>query len=329
MLLCRPIFAQSSPDDEYNQGPVFALIEENDLVVKTDRHYTQGLKLSYLQHDGHLPLWVSNFSNWLPEWGYSNRVDKFGYEIGQSIFTPSDISLRTYQPNDRPYAGWLYTGLILQKRGTDVWDIPVLENFQADLGVIGPWSLAKDAQIWVHQIRGFALPQGWGNQIKNEPGVDLKYERSWRIQFPHDGPHYFDVIPRIGLNLGNVETSGRVGAMLRFGYNIPHDFGPPIIDSITTSQGGWESATTAGRWGAYGFVGAQAREIAYTAFLDGNLFRPGPDVTKNPFVGQWFGGLVFAMRRMDVGFTYVVRTKEYVKQPDFDAFGSVFFKYRL
>lgn len=327
LLFCRTVCA--STNDEYNQGPVFAIIEENDLLVKTDRHYTQGIKLSYLGADNHLPLCISNLSQWLPQFGFTNRALKFGIEIGQSIYTPRDVANTRYLPEDRPYAGWLYTGFILQRRGTTSRDNPVFENIQLDLGIIGPWSLAKEAQTWVHQLRGFALPKGWGNQVKNEPGIDFKYERIWRLQWPHEGSHYFDIMPRGGFNLGNVETSARIGGMMRFGFNIPHDFGPPTIDSIHTAEGGWEKSTDAGRWGVYGFLGTQAREVLHTAFLDGNLLQSGAHIEKYTFVGQWYGGFVFVLRRVDIGFTYVVRTREYVNQPDLDAFGSVFLKWRL
>ena len=39
---------------------------------------------------------------------------------------------------DRPYAGWLYTGLMLQRSGIDRYGYLTSENFQVDIGVIGP-----------------------------------------------------------------------------------------------------------------------------------------------------------------------------------------------
>jgi hypothetical protein len=102
------LFAQQSFAEHYDQGPVFSVIEENDLFANTDRHYTQGIKLSFLQRDGDLPAWAKGCSEMLPAWGFDRRVVKFGYQIGQSIFTPSDISQSKPPKDDRPYAGWLY-----------------------------------------------------------------------------------------------------------------------------------------------------------------------------------------------------------------------------
>ena len=100
-----------------NQGPVFTVLEENDLVVRTDRHYTQGIKLAYFQADGDLPWGAKQFYGWLPDWGFTEHVGKFGYAVGQNMFTPADISTPELLPDDRPYAGWLYAGFILHRRG--------------------------------------------------------------------------------------------------------------------------------------------------------------------------------------------------------------------
>jgi len=54
-----------------DQGPVLTIIEENDLAVDTDRHYTQGFKISYLQADGDVPRWALRLSEHLPALGAS------------------------------------------------------------------------------------------------------------------------------------------------------------------------------------------------------------------------------------------------------------------
>ena len=100
-----------------NQSGVFTIIEENDLIVRTDRHYTQGIKLSYLQADGVVPRVAERMAEMVPSVAYKPDALKFGFQIGQSMFTPANIRTTALIPNDRPYAGWLYTGLILQRRG--------------------------------------------------------------------------------------------------------------------------------------------------------------------------------------------------------------------
>jgi hypothetical protein len=316
----------AAAEELHLQGPVFGVIEENDLIVKTDRHYTQGLKFSYMQADNDLPCAVSSLATKIPPFGFATNVFKFGYEFGQSIYTPANLAARQLLPNDRPYSGWLYTGFVLQRRGLNSWQMPMLEDMQLDLGVIGPWSLAEEAQTTVHRLRGFALPQGWDNQLKNEPGVALKYERSWRFSTSNRYSFGVDVIPRAGFSLGNVETSARAGGMIRIGWHLPDDFGLQTIDSLTTQEGGWEHPPRSGRWGFYGYIGGQGRAVGYAASLDGNLFRGGPHVERETLVGQLEVGGVCVLRRIDVGFSIVFRTPEFTTQSEHDGFGSVFLK---
>ncbi|WP_160164573.1 lipid A deacylase LpxR family protein [Pedosphaera parvula] len=319
-------FAQS-----YNQGPVFSAIEENDLVVKTDRHYTQGIKLSYLQRDGVMPELLDRFSKWVPTLGFELGTNKFGYTVGQNIYTPADIQQRQFIPNDRPYAGWLYTGLALQRRGSAFSDqVAVLEHLELDLGVIGPWSLANEAQTWVHELRGFATPKGWNHQLHNEPGLDLKFERSWRWPAVATRPWGIDFIPRVGFNLGNVETSARINGTVRAGWHLPDDFGPHTIDSITLPEGGISPGAEEGEnYGVYIFGSAQSKGVAYTAFLDGNLWQASPHVEKKNYITELSTGIVLQLNPVELGFTYVYRTREFVLQTERDSYGSIFISGRF
>src|SRR5205823_10726214 len=140
-----------------------------------DRWYTQGAKITYLQADNNLPKSCQRLFDHLPALGFANRAERFGYQLGQSMFTPSDTHRPEPLLNDRPYAGWLYTGLIVQRRGLGTGEFLTLENFQVDLGVIGPDALADNVQSWYHHH----LPPGWKNQLHDEPGIALKYGRAW------------------------------------------------------------------------------------------------------------------------------------------------------
>ena len=319
-------FVTARAEQTYDHGPIFSLIEENDLIVKTDRHYTQGIKLSYLHKDGFFPLCSSNIYEGLPEWGFTKKQGKVGYEIGQNIYTPGNLMATSLLPNDRPYAGWLYTGLVLQRRGETASGWPVLESFQLDLGVIGPWSLAKEAQTWVHQLRGFDVPRGWSNQLKNEPGIEIKYQRSIRFRGHALHPLDFEFIPHAGFSLGNVETTGRVGGQFRIGLNLPDDYGIQTIDSLTTTSGGHSRSQTFSRWGCYVFASSEGKAVGHNAFLDGNLFHNSHSVDKEYLVGDFKAGFAFVLPRAEIGFSYVLRTREFHGQTEPDRFGSVYLK---
>ena len=327
LALCGPATAAAQWLD--HQGPVHTVIEENDLIVNTDRHYTQGAKLTFLHADDFMPAWLARLADTIPRWGIADGGrTKFGYYVGQSIFTPADLSTAELLKNERPYAGWLYTGWVLQRRSTTGearW--PVLENFQIDVGIIGPSSLADDAQKAVHELRDFATPRGWRNQLHDEPGLAVKYQRSWLFSPSLTSGRWVDLIPHAGLSLGNVETAFRIGAMLRLGVNIPADFGPTTISSLATPEGG---RTEGGpRYGFYFFMAGEAWTVLYTAFLDGNLFRSSHSVDKIPFVTERKAGIVFILDRVELAVTYAYRTPQFEGQRKDDGYGSVLLKLKF
>ena len=315
--------------DWRDQGAVLTTIEENDLFLNTDRHYTQGFRQSFLHHDDVMPGFVRSLADAIPEVGVSERLGyKLGYEIGQSIFTPADLRATQLRQNDRPYAGWLYTGVILQRRWfLDGW--PVLENFQIDAGIIGPHAFGKETQTWVHEFRGFETPKGWANQLHDEPGVAIKYQRSWLFSPNTSGARWIDFIPHAGFSLGNVDTSFRIGGAVRVGVNLPDDFGVSTISSLTTTEGGWSRQRTAHKWGFYVFLGTEASAVAYSTFLDGNLFRHSHSVEKEPVVGEWKAGIGVLMDFAELGLTYVYRTPQFVSQGKNDSYGSVSLKIKF
>jgi hypothetical protein len=311
------------------QGAVSVLVEENDIVVNTDRHYTQGLKSTFLHADDDLPRWLADLADWIPRLGVAKGFDRIGYQIGQSIFTPGNTMTTELQKNDRPYAGWLYTGVILQRRGLMNGQWPVLENFQLDLGVIGPSSLAEEAQNAVHELRDLEPARGWRHQLHDEPGVALKYERSWLFGPTPHGPRSFDVIPHGGFSVGNVETSLRAGVMMRLGINLPDDFGPRTISSLTSTQGGWSRDRARGRWGCYVFGDVDSWTVLYTAFLDGNLFRDSHRIEKQPIVFETRGGIVLVLDRLELVASYVYRTPQFSGQHEQNGYGSLAAKFKF
>jgi hypothetical protein len=313
----------------YEQGTVLTTVEENDLFVNTDRHYTQGFRQSLLLADGVMPDFVKQLADAIPKLGVSQHIaNKLGFEIGQSIFTPANVSATQRLTRERPYAGWLYTGAILQRRFFLEGGWPVLENFQIDAGVIGPSSFAQETQTWVHDFRGFEKPRGWDNQLRDEPGVALKYQRAWLFS-PDMRDRWLDLIPHAGLSLGNVDTSFRIGGTLRIGMHMPDDFGVSTISSLATTEGGWSKARVDRRWGFYVFTGSELSTVLYTAFLDGNLFRHSHHVEKEPFVAEFKAGVGFVLNAVELGLTWVYRTPQFAGQGRNDSYGSVSLKIKF
>jgi hypothetical protein len=250
------------------------------------------------------------------------EAPRLGLTLGQNIYTPKNMFTSAMVMTDRPYAGWLYVGAFLQRRGLTARGTPVLDNFELNLGIIGPDSLAEETQTWWHALGGWILPLGWHNQLKSEPGLVLKYDRQWKFSFNQPEAAWgLEFIPHAGLSLGNVQMFGAAGGIVRAGYHIPDDFGVPTIDSLATQAGGRTTSTH--RFGAYLFGGVDGRAVAHNAFLDGNLWRHSLSVAKEPLVGEFKAGSVLAFKYCDVALTLVERTREFKMQTRNDRFGSL------
>lgn len=311
-------------------GPAFNLVAENDMVVRTDRHYTHGTKFTLLgsevamtreQPGFHFPIWLAER---MPDFGATPHAARIGASLSQSIYTPTDISTGAIQVNDRPYAGVLYASLLLQKRGTTAGGTPLLDNWRLDLGVIGPESQAEEAQNTVHRVRNLGLAHGWSHQLQTEPALALRYQRTWRWAQGNSDGWGWDFLPAAGLSLGNIGTYAALGGQVRAGWRMPGDFGVQAIDSIAAPSMG-RTAGTATQRGIFAFAGVEGRAVAYSAMLDGNLWQQSQHVDKFPLVADAKFGLLYSGKRFDVSLTQVIRTKEFVGQREIDAYGSLAF----
>ncbi len=312
------------------------LIEENDglLPDKWDRHYTQGAMLAYLSPTLDPGTFADAFYDRLggvvPILQRGPGITrKFDAVVGQSIFTPVRYHDAVPDPRDRPFAGWLYTGgsLLQESGGT------VLENFEVLAGVIGPYSLAEDAQEWFHSAAGFnnrGLDQGWNHQLRNEPGFAVSYDRHWKAFRASYGWIDADVIPEAGVTVGNVLTDAEAGVQVRVGHNLGADYGIPRIRPALSGTDWFDASRLDGPFGAYLFAGVQGRAVAQNIFLDGNSVADSPHVHKEIFVGDFSTGasLFWAdWAKLDVAFTE--RSKEFTTQKQADHFGTANLSFRF
>ena len=315
------VAATSAGAADAPKSGAFSVLFENDILFNTDRHYTNGAALAYTTAPQDTPDWAADLARDLPVFEQGSDI-RMSYMLAQDIFTPQDTTLADPDPNDRPYAGYLYLGLgLLGVSETH------LDQIQLQLGVIGPASLAQDAQNWIHSIIGNRLAAGWHFQLRDEPALEAIYERSFKIIPPRSwlGLH-FDVEPHAGIALGNVYDYVNAGAMARAGVNLPDDFGPMRLEPSLPGSGFFEPN---GEVSAYVFAGADGRAVGRNIFLDGNSFETSRSVDKNVFVGDLQVGAVVAVDNMRLSFTHVFRTKEFTTQTSADQFGAVNLTFRL
>jgi hypothetical protein len=102
-----------------------------------------------------------------------------------------------------------------------------MDTLELDLGIVGRHSYAEEVQEEVHKWLGSNEAKGWKNQLKDEPALELIYERKWRLSPSNVGRGFsWDFIPHLGGRVGNVSIYGNAGAEFRFGWNPPVDFAP-------------------------------------------------------------------------------------------------------
>jgi lipid A 3-O-deacylase len=219
-----------------------SLYSENDkYFAGTDRRYTNGLKISGLTanlrsfESPHLPGPVRWLAQRLSRFVQRDEVPKVGLSLGQNIYTPENTETTAPQPGDRPYAAWLYTGVSFHNYRPSInaygdRRIPRLDILEINLGVVGPWALGRQIQNGFHDLIGVEHAEGWDNQLKNEPGLNLIFERKWRFRTGDlESDWALEVIPHVGFCLGNVNTQANAGLEVRAGFRLPVDFGTSLI----------------------------------------------------------------------------------------------------
>ena len=308
-------------------GPISNLWLENDLVVRTDQHYTHGTRVGHAFAERPLrgtdaPGPIARLADALPGLGNQATAWRPSLSITQNIYTPEDTSRASLIPEDRPYAGSLFaTGSIL-RRGTSPRGTPMLDAWSVTAGVVGPASLAEQSQNSVHRFRALALAQGWGNQLANEPDLGLRLARSLRYAAPVRGQVSGEFLPHAGVVAGTVQSFVSLGAQWRLGLRLPKDFGWRSIDDVIPASGGRPDpqATT---WGIHGFLGVDARAYAHNVLVQGNLFHASHSMPLQRAVGEVKAGIVYTGHRWDIAYTHQVRTAEFQGQGDVDSFGSL------
>ena len=313
----------------FNSRGVTITTENDKFFAGTDRHYTNGLKISFLGTTtlDESPEFVQTVSRLIPTLRdeATHQAYKVGTALGHDIYTPAHIGTSELQRQDRPYAGWLYLSLNFQAVDKEQ---RLLRAVEVSAGVVGPSAFGEEIQNGFHELIDVGAAQGWSNQLRNEPGVIVAWERRYRLlrlQMDAAGRWACDAIARGHVSLGNVRTHGAGGLMVRTGWNLPRDFGPDLIRATGGDQHKVERA------GAYIFASGEGRVVGHNIFLDGNTWKDSHSVDKRPFVADLNVGLVMRTplgggsesRGFQIAYIQNYRTKEFYGQTRRDVFGSV------
>jgi len=290
---------------------------DNDLFAGSDRYYTNGIRLAWRSPAASPPGWLADLGPLSRALLPPDGAQRWGLALGQSLFTPEDIARENPDPDDRPYAAWLYGAVNLTSATATS-----LSRLELQLGVVGPAALGEEAQNTVHRINRGQEAEGWGFQLANEPGVNAIASRIWRYNRPLAGDDGFAVgaLPSLTVSLGNVQTHAAAGLLLRAGWGLNADFGPPRIRPSVTGAAFVEPDQG---WGGYLFAGFEGRAVARDLFLDGNTFQDSRSVDKKPLVAEASVGAAWLFPGGRLSYTHVFRTEEFRGQESASSFGSL------
>lgn len=190
---------------------LFRIYADNDyLNVRgkgTDKAYTAGTKLDIFTTVKKRPRLIPKFlvgnndkAIYITQWG-----------ITQLLFTPTNIELASFQPQD-----YFYSGALFLTRSAFRYDRLYQHRWhtEIEIGVRGPAALGKETQVLVHQLIHYQKPNGWSHQLSNAPIVNLNVGFEQRMI---ERPNKLEIIGGTVCRLGTLESSVSIYPLLRLG----------------------------------------------------------------------------------------------------------------
>jgi hypothetical protein len=321
--------AADSADAADGAAAALTLTFENDLVTGSDNNYTNGLGITWVSRELDTYEPDSFVRKWERLWSFLPFVADEGYEtyagwsLAQEMHTPDDIEDPNPPEDDQPYAGILYVDSLLyarKERWTHAWELK--------LGVVGPASLAENAQKSFHDLIGGDEPMGWDTQLPDEPVVNVTYTIAHLLAQGSAGRSAkWRIVPVGSVGLGTYFTGVGLGTYAEVGWNLPENLGG------TALREGLNAASTVGAqpvkgWSLAFFGGLAGYGVAHYLPLDGTVFKDSRSVGSEPFIGQ--GSLGVSLRHgtfvLALSATFYTQTFETQREnPEFGALSASWF----
>lgn len=253
MILCACLAAPAQ------NSHLLRLYEDNDFINitgnGTDKGYTNGTRLDYFFRKQRPSRFF--IDSWFPRAG-ADAVNTFSYSLTQVMLVPNDISKPQPDKNDWPYSGALFLS-----HGLHSSNAAGKFALQAEIvaGVIGPLSLAKQAQTWVHRMIGYTTPMGWHYQMPNDVLLNVNMLAEKMIWQPGKA---FELIGGAQIQAGTMLDGASVYTLLRAGNISPWFNG--YLEQFSSP------ANKGRRLQYYIYLRPALQWSAYTALLEGGVF---------------------------------------------------------
>ena len=290
---------------------------ENDIFSATDSQYSSGEKFNWIYKVENPDSRIYNllFLNY-------EDIDIYtSFSMVNQIYTPADLEATRLLIYDRPYAGWTYLEGAIHKSSNSH-----LRSLYLQIGTVGPNSHAEEIQNTIHKLIGNDLAMGWDNQIKNEIGINLRYVHKWRLEprIYHSLESAF--IPYTEVDLGNISTQAIIGSAVRFGWNIPKDFGVSTLDmggEVGIPINSEYKKMLLSKWSFSINLSLAGSAVLHDIRLDGNTFKESHHVEKEPFI--FYAGYGFSLRYKKFTLEYLknINTRKFTLERNTHGVGTV------
>jgi len=292
--------------------------DDSYLFQGFDRYYTDGTYF-YYRH----ALTVKNDNS------TSLRNKVLDFEIGQELFTPQSGSIVNNngvdQPSliDRPFAAYLYVGSTLNFLYKDESNL----KLSAQIGVVGPDALGKQAVDFIHDNFGFYHPSGWEYQVDNNFELNLAAQYNRLLIRPAS---WVDLSAQSYVDLGNGFTGAGAGALFRIG-NFNQLFNSVSTQSTTIKS---NDVKPFHKHEFFFYYKPLINYVAYDATIQGSLFGRNPNsdeitLDKVPFVFSQEFGVAITTNRFVIIVSTVQDTKNVRQMVDPDSWASISLFYRF
>jgi lipid A 3-O-deacylase len=270
---------------------------DNDLFApgRGERWYTSGVFLR-----GYWPAAAGGAADGIASWWCLQTRCGTGarhvlvLSVGQQLYTPATPWKSTPQPDDRPYAAWLFgSAAVLSEdaRGAQLLGLRA--------GVIGPGAQGEAAQNTVHRLLAQKPAGGWAYQRRSLVGLQLDYSGLASRPLASD----LDVVGRFAATAGSAAVQTSVGAVLRWGSlpGIPTYPNQPTLTRLNHAAGDWHV-----------FTGGELRLVGRDRLVDGPVEGYASRVRARSFVPEFMAGVSVALTpRWQLEFTVTVRAPEF------------------
>ena len=314
-----------TPDPKDNKR-WHAFTFENDLFAFSDDGYTNGVAYAwgYAPYDKPeqlpAPAWITSFNSALGL--YNKHADQLsiGYGVAQNMYTPNDLEATELIEDDRPYAGTLLWGTRAR-----AYDQKVANSRGLTLGVVGPASMAEQAQTLIHDLTGGIEPMGWDNQVSNEPVFRIDAEHLRRLY--SSGNDKFDLISYSTAGVGNLRSDIGTGLILRFGDALASSYA--YVDPDPARAINVAPATNPEEFQWHLQAGILAQYVFNDITLDGNTFKNGPSVDLEHWQTMASAGIAWNTGNWGWLFSMYRGGDEWQTQQEDTAYGALSVSYRF